>query len=236
MEVPVPANDKSKLGLDITQMTTAPKKEEPTTFTQEVNKAKEKAPSEDKGIFFNGKKYGSTDELAAYTSKIEAEKKDLEYKFNQAKQQFQPNAAQKKNHFDAFIENPEGFVSELESNITQKIEQKYTAHETAKETWKKFYQEYPDLRGYEDLVDLSKARVWSEVENLPVDQGLERIAKATRDRLSGIRGKSFDAVKELPSGQAVTMPSESGGASQVAVKVEAKDFITQLRALQKRRG
>lgn len=236
MEVQSKSKDSTaSMGLDIAQMTVPPKKEEPSTFTQEVNKSKEKTV-EEKGIFFNGRKFGSTEELASYAQKIETEKKELEYKFNQAQQSFRPDSAQKKNHFDSFIENPDGFVSDLEQNITKKIEQKYTAHETAKQTWNKFYQEYPDLRGYEDLVDLSKSRIWSEVENLPVDQGLERIARATRDRLSGIRGKSFDAVRELPSGQAVTLPADSGGASQVAVKVEAKDFITQLRALQKRRG
>lgn len=199
-------------------------------MVEEVKDAQSVAPkAPEKTVFFAGKKFSDLDELANYTAKLEKEKRELETKPASTKE-----SSSKKDHFTSFVEDPEKFVTELKTEVTSEISQRYEAQERQKKIWSKFYEEFPDLRGHEDLVELSQARVWDQVKDRPVSDGLAEIAKATRQRIAGIRGKSFDGTRELSSGTAVATPVGSTSGSQVAVKVENKDFVTQLRALQKR--
>lgn len=198
-------------------------------MVEEVKSAQEAPkPSTEKTVFFGGKKFSDVEELAAYTAKLEQEKKALETK------PVEKTAAQKKDYFSEFVEDSEGFVSKIKSDIKTDLERKYEAQKNEERIWGKFYEEFPDLKGHEDLVGLTQSKLWSQVENLPVAQGLTEIAKATRQRIAGIKGKTFDGTRELSSGTAVATPVGSTSGSQVAVKVENKDFVTQLRALQKR--
>lgn len=204
-----------------------------TSMLEEVKTSQEKTETpKEKSVFFGGKKFTSIDELANYTASLEKEKKILETKPQTSSQK--TTEMTEEDEFLKFATDSKKYKADLKEEVKAEIRQEYTREQAERKIWSKFYEEFPDLKGHEDLVELSQGRLWQQVKDLPVTEGLTEIAKATRQRIAGIRGKSFEGTKELTSGQAMAMPSGSATGSQVAVKVGKTDFASQLRAFQKR--
>ena len=99
----------------------------------------------------------------------------------------------------------------------------------------KFFNDYKDLRGNEDLVEYHATKMQASIANLPPEEALSKLAQAVRSRLSAISGKKV-ATEELSSKPAVTAGATGtqSGAAPAPKGDSEMTFIEQMNKFQRR--
>lgn len=177
--------------------------------TQETQKPAQE--NKDTKIYLGDKVFGSQDELRSYVRELEATKSQYETVRNQ----FQPQAQQQMVDPDEDIEtlwytNPKKAQEITARQAESRAEKKILELQNAQRVREKFYSQYPDLRGQEDLIQLYTGKIEKDVANLPEDEQLSKLANAVRTRIASLKGATH-ATEELQSKRPV-VAGENGGA------------------------
>jgi len=201
-----------------------------TTTEVESEKVEESAP-EATPIYLGAKKFNNVDELAKYTSELEAQKQQAQW--------VQPQPAhviqQEKPISELLFENPERALELHEQRVIQKLKAEEFKKQQEKDLWNRFYTTYKDLSEDKDVVEYVLGKNWENLKTLHPDQAMEKLADYSRNTLSRFR-KTSEKSSELPSGQAKAGPTSTRSSGPIVEKkAEPVDFVTQLRKIQSKR-
>lgn len=182
-------------------------------------------------IYIGGKRFDSSDQLAEYTSKLEA---------NAQSYQMQQNYIQKTNEVadpdkdiaDLMFEDPKTAIRLIKEQAKEEVINQIGAQKTQEQVWERFYAENSDLKGMEDLVDICRGRIQGKLSQLPLDVAMKELADNARSRIATIR-QTPHGGKELPSGQAFVASSNGAPSQPVTVQAEIPSFVDQMRSLRK---
>lgn len=84
--------------------------------------------------------------------------------------------------------------------IKRELKQEVKAEQTWEKIWERFYQENSDLDGDTErlLVDKVTHDLWNDVKDIPITEGLVKIATETRKRIASLARKANTGDKEVP--------------------------------------
>lgn len=179
-------------------------------------------------VFVGGRMFNSTEEALAFADQAARKAQDAEAQLLAVRQQQVRQT--EVNPADILFEDPAAAVRLLEQKILNQIDTRASAQKQEQDVWTGFYASNPDLKGFEDIVDLNKGKLWGEISTLPLDQSLPRLATAARNHLAKIRGQQNQTTTQLPSAPAQVIGG-GGGTSAGAgrpVQAEKKTFVQEL--------
>lgn len=153
-------------------------------------------------VYFNGKKFNNTEELMGYMSEQELRYQALNNQISKA-----PDAPTEKKIEDIWFEDPSTAIKMIREDIKKEIFSGIEQKDSARSAWNKFYDEYSDLKGQEDLVKFKTQELSGEIRNLNDHEAGKRIASEVRSMIQKIRGTET-REQNLPSG-----PAKMAGAS-----------------------
>lgn len=131
----------------------------------------------------------------------------------------QPNNTKNKIPLHQLLfEEPEAALAELESNIRQKIMGEQVQQNNERNIWENFYQQNPDLKGLEDIVNLQMQKNRTALTPLSVNEGLKFVAASARDYVSKIRGTA-NPGERVPN--ASTQVAGASGAPAQRAEIQA---------------
>lgn len=181
-------------------------------------------------IYLGGKKFNSVDELAKYTSELEAQKAQPQWAAPQAGAQEVERPIS-----ELLFENPEKALELHEQRVIQKLKAEEAKKQQEQQLWAKFYSSNKDLAEEKELVEYVLGRNWESLKTLHPDQAMEKLADYSRTTMSRFR-KTPEKNSELPSGQAKAGPTSTRTAGPIIEKQAAPvDFVTQLKKIQSKR-
>lgn len=137
---------------------------------------------------------------------------------------------------DLLFEDPETAVKLLKDEIRGDLDRTNQAKQIEENLWKDFYDKHPDLKGFEDIVDLQKQKNWNQIANVPIDRSLPYLAQQARAYLSKVRGNSSQGEKLTPG---PAMVAGSSGATPPPVQAapnRPSSFIDEVKALGRRKA
>lgn len=186
-------------------------------------------------VYLGTKKFNSMDELVQYTSQSEQEKQRALDELNKIRSTLNP-APSEPDIEEEFWQSPKKALEKVhmkaKEDAKREVLQEIESNKRAQETRDKFYGQYQDLKGNEDLVEFYASRMQKELETLAPDEQLSKVAHAVRAKVASIRGTQA-TTEELSSRPAVTVGATSGAPTQVNAP-QAVSFVDQLRALRAR--
>jgi hypothetical protein len=178
-------------------------------------------------VYVGGRKFDSAEELAQYTNDLL-----IQNEISKASPALQ-NANRPKPS-ELLYQDPDAFYELAVEDAERRVMDKLTKKEAEKTTWSNFFDRNKDLVEHRDYVEYLVNRRRESYKNLPVEEGLDKIATEARSFFSKVRGSS-QGGKELPSAPAMVAGSSNGtAATQVPIKTEVQDFVSQLRRFQRR--
>lgn len=177
---------------------------------------------------FNGKTFGSQEEMLSYASTRDMQASSYETMSASRGQQEQVKESK---YSDTIFTDPDATLGKVEENIERKIEQKIAAREAARVAEQTFYEKYGDLAEHKDLVQFYAGKLMPVVANLPVEQQYLKLATEVRSKISKIRGAE-GTVTELKSGPANVLGSGSGKPTSTSTTSAPKSFSEQIKAMQ----
>ncbi len=133
------------------------------------------------------------------------------------------------------FEDPETALRMVKDQAVSEFQERENKAKANQESWAKFYKDNPDLVGFEDQVELARARGGAEMAKMHIDQGFPVLAAKTRETINRIRQTANKGV-ELGSGPAVVAGS-SGPTPPAPVTPAAapKSFIEEMQDMQRGR-
>lgn len=194
-------------------------------------------------VYFNGRRFETQEELVAFLAQQEQELQFLRKNTTMAQQAqpvYQPQVptTPQKRYSDLLFEDPDTAARLIKEEAKQEIWAEYTKQRTEEQTWTKFYQDNPDLKGFEKLVDAERSYVVQnrpEIANAPLEVGLSHIAKEVRTTINKARQTDTAGARPLPQGQARTAGVSGGQIPQPQQQPPIPtDFASQLRKIQSR--
>lgn len=189
------------------------------------------SPAAPTPIFIGGRRFNSPEELAEYTSQLEMSRAQ-----NAPQAPIVPPAEDEKQIADLFYEDPAAAIKIMEERAEARVMQKLDSRDARRSALQSFYDKNPDLKGLEDVVELTRVRIQDKLNRIPLEQAMKELADATRGRLSDIRGRPRDG-KEVPPGPARMASSSNGpGAMGAPAPVVSKSFVQQMAELRKKRS
>lgn len=199
--------------------------EEQTTETQTQTQVQSQP------IYLGGRKFESTEDLINYTQQLEGKmiSSQLENEVPQAIQN-----ANKIKPSQLIYEDPDAFYQLTKEEAVNEALSIFTKRNAEQKLWDNFFATNKDLAEDRELIEFQLQKNQSKYKNLPAEEGLAKIGNEVRTYKNKIRG-SVQGGKELPSGPAMVAGSSNGvTATQVSVKSEPVDFVSQIRRMQKR--
>lgn len=196
------------------------------------NEAEPKKTQEQKVYYLGDKKFSNEDELLAYTASLQEKAK----KYEQIEGQINPAQPQvnKKKLSDLIFEDPEAAIEEIRTSVKTEIRNEDYQQRELVNLVNRFYNANPDLKGFEDIVDVTAGRLQKDVANLSEPERFSKIAQAVRTRLATIKGAQ-GSTEELSSSPAVTMGAGSGKPITTGATTKARmSFADQIREVQKK--
>lgn len=195
-----------------------------TTQTQETQ-------TQAQPIYLGGRKFNSTDELISYTQQLEGKmiNTQLENEVPQAMQN-----ANKVKPSQLIYEDPDAFYQLTKEEAVNEALAIFNKRNAEQKLWDNFFATNKDLVEDRELIEFQMQKNAAKYKNLPAEEGLAKIGSEVRTYKNKIRG-SVQGGKELPSGPAMVAGSSNGvTTTQVSVKSEPVDFVSQIRRMQKR--
>lgn len=117
-----------------------------------------------------------------------------------------------------------------------KFEAQTSKKEAQRQFWGDFYTKYPDLKGFEDDVNMVLNRIGAELAPLKPDAGMKLLADKVREKFKQILGR-FSQGESMPDGDPVVMPaSMTETPRQREPEVQVVGFVDQVTALRKRKS
>ena len=194
-------------------------------------------------IILNGRKFNSREELEAYTRELEQKAAQRQEVVQQASQQPDVSSQERQQiiekanqpkYSELLFEDPESAIKLIREDIKEEIKRENSQAEATQKTWQEFYSKNSDLKGNEDIVELAKAQIWNDVKNLPISEGLEKIAQHARKRINDIRGSNYSEEETLESKPGSALGQGGTKSQGVKQEVGTQDFFSQLQDFQNR--
>lgn len=184
----------------------------------------------------NGKTFNSAQDMSKYVA-------DLERKvLNPQPVLTQPiNQGPQKELIDGrpvdevMFTDPEKYTKYLENKVETKIYAARRQEEVKAKFWSDFYQNNPDLRGREHIVDGEVAKNWQRGEtwdNLSFEAFAEKAASSTRFSL---KKAGLANATEVENNSAATLSSSGEGSSQMTTQRKATSYVDELKAMSAKR-
>lgn len=219
--------------------------------TDEEETLVDAAPAASTTPIFKGinKSFVSMDELTSYVTELERKQIEAEARLSMldkfaVKPPSEPSADEptalvteeelNSKYAERMFSEPAKVLKELAEDIEARIERKGKKSQDEKQFWSSFYDEFADLNGLDDIVQLQLHRKREEWSKLPVDTARKLLAHEARSAVARIRGMATP-TETLPSGSAVTAGATRGSTPVVGgdSKVPAR-FVDQVKRLNKR--
>lgn len=192
-----------------------------------VNGSPESAP---KKIFVGTKEFKSEQELVNYTQGLE--RKMLDSTINQPVKALEN--ANKPKISELIFSDPETYTEATIQEAERRIESKIVNQNNVKQSQDDFWKENPDLVAHKEIVDMAIAYRRDAYKDLPIKEGLSKIAIESRELVSKIKGTP-QGGKELSSSPAVVAGSSNANTTaQVAVKAAPMNMVEALRQKQRK--
>lgn len=131
--------------------------------------------------------------------------------------------------------DPKKAVSMLRQQAKDDVMGEIGKKENEKKYWGNFYEENPDLRNADLVVQSITREKWTEISNLPLAEASKVIAREARKHVEKIRGLSDGTRTELARTTASALPASGGNPPKVAGVQEAPETFTE-QLLKLRRG
>lgn len=144
----------------------------------------------------------------------------------------QPESVQPTEDEDlAFFQSPSKAISQREARLReqlkQELKQELTLEQQRQQYWNQFYQENPELKSRERLVNFIVAEQYESLKDLSPAESQREIARMVRETL----GNPAQEAKALPNRQAVTeRPSNSRPQPRQAPQEPSQPRLTGLSA------
>jgi hypothetical protein len=179
-------------------------------------------------VYIGGRLFNSTQEALEYADQAAKRAQDAEAALARANQQ--TREAAEVDPADILFEDPKAAMRLAEQRILNQVDARAAAQKQERDVWSGFYADYPDLKGFEEIVDLNKSKNWEALKNLPLDQSLPRLAKEARGHLAKIRGAQNTSTQQLSSAPATVMGGTGGIGTGAAKTVQTapKTFVQEL--------
>lgn len=197
-------------------------------------------------IYVNGRAFNTVEELAAYTSQIEAQTLRTQTQQPVTQQTVSTHQTVSDDDFDELesklFDNPKEALKKLaqkiESKVEKKMETKYEQtkrqEEDQKVFWDDFYNVNPDLKNQDRVVKSVLREKFAEIGRLPVAQAKEQLAKEARQWITQVRGTSETRATVMETTRASTLGASNQGTPKVETKPQVMSFSDQVRGLRKR--
>lgn len=130
---------------------------------------------------------------------------------------------------------PATVLKEFAQDIEKRLEAKNAKSTEEKTFWSSFYEEFSDLTGLDDIVQLQLYKNQEQWKKVPVSQARKLLASASRQYVEKIRDLKTP-TETLPSGPAATVGATRGSAPRVSVPEESLSFIDQVRKVNRKQA
>jgi hypothetical protein len=181
-------------------------------------------------VYVGARKFESAEELASYTAELENQRI---VQSAQVQAPMAPVVDRDKELADLMFQDPTTAIKVLKQEVKQEFDRETAAKDNSARAWASFYQQFPDLKGLEDMVDAQTAKMADRIRKLPLEQAMKELGTAVRGRLASIKGTPSGGVP-LSSGPAITAGSSGNPGTPVAVPRQTMSFVEQMASLQKR--
>lgn len=177
-------------------------------------------------VYVGGRRFDSAEALAQYTSELE------QSRAQQTRSAPAPEVDPEKELADLMFEDPTAYTKLVQERAYQRFVKETQTQQAQVNAWQTFYGANKDLVGYEDLVEVSRAKIGDKLKNLPLEEASKVLGNAVRERLSQIKGSPQGMGTELPSGPAVASGTSNGpGVKPPVQQQQPKSLIEQINEL-----
>lgn len=183
--------------------------------------------------YLGGREFNSAEELASYASTLQS-KADLADRIQTQMSPAQPQRDEYAELADLQFTNPEEWNKKLEERVTAKAAKIYENQLKSQEVKTKFYADYSDLVGHEDIVGMKYNQMQNELAKMPDDQATLALANAVRAKIASIKGQAT-GTEVLPNGQARVVGSGAPAPTITTPAPVQKTFQDQVRDLQRKK-
>lgn len=200
--------------------------------------------AKDKKTYKVGKKeFESPEEMAAYIGELEkaqATKDAYNKGVLDAVTPIEP-APKTIKPADILFEDPQKAIELLRAELKAERDAEDLAKQNIQKaesqrqkSWNDFYNDNPDLKGWEKVVNSELAELVNEGHSsTDIKEGLKILAKRTRDEIGKFKQR-LAPKEELPSGPAMTSGTTGADIPRVRVETKATSFLDELKVLRKR--
>lgn len=141
---------------------------------------------------------------------------------------------------EKFYENPQKFLSDRDTKLTNQIrseiENKQTQDNKAKELWTKFYKINPDLEPFREDCEVALERNWGILGKMQdADEAMKILAAKVRDRFR-IISDSMKPKIDLPNTYGGVSVGGQGKVTIVTREEKPLDFISQIANMQDKKA
>jgi hypothetical protein len=185
-----------------------------------------------KEIYLGGRKFSSLEELGQFTAGLQA-KADIADRLTSVVAPQARVVDPMEELGETFFSNPAEAVRKIKDLTKQEVRAEDAQRDAAQALRTKFFNDYPDLRGQEDVVELYYAKMQKELATLSETDATSKLANAARARLASIRGK-IEGTQELSNKTPNVLGSGSGAPASGETPYVAKTMSEQLREFQSR--
>lgn len=188
-------------------------------------------PPADKKIYLGGKVFNTMEEVNAYTTGLQA-KADIADRFKDVIAPPQRVIDPMETIGETFFSDPTGSAKNLVEMATQNALAQFDNRQRASDLRQKFFNDYSDLRGQEDMVEFYYGKMQKELAQMPEADATSKLANAVRSRLASIKGTQ-EGTQEL-SNKTPQVAAGGGSAPSAPPAYVAKTMSEQLREFQSR--
>lgn len=188
-------------------------------------------PPVDKKIYLGGKVFNTMEEVNAYTTGLQA-KADIADRFKDVIAPPQRVIDPMETIGETFFSDPAGAAKNLIQIAEDNALAKFDNRQRASDLRQKFFNDYSDLRGQEDLVEFYYGKLQKELAQMPEADATSKLANAVRSRLANIKGTQ-EGTQELSNKAPVTVGTGTSAPAAQAPYV-GKSMSEQLREFQSR--
>lgn len=138
---------------------------------------------------------------------------------------------------EEIFSNPKGAIQKLTSHILGTIGQENQKVSLKNQFWNDFWNENPDLKGLEKIVQSVEREYATELAPLTFSEARKKLAAETRKTIDLVKSKTGVRETEIPGGSATITGSSTSsvsGGGPTAPKVLS--FVDQIRGMQRSRG
>ncbi len=182
-------------------------------------------PAKPQEIYMGGKKFSSMEELSAYTAELQG-KASIADQLRHTLAPPAPTDNTEDELADLIYTDPKKYNKIMEDRITARANQMFEQKLASENVRKNFYEQYPDLKGHEDLVGVYYNNMQKELASQTQDAATSSLANAVRSRLASIRGTK-EGTQVLSNGKPVVV-GQGGPAPMTSETPAAKTFAQQL--------